>query len=154
ALIDQPLAVWQKLRPGLPDPALGLLGHTPDPTYHEHVAGALLISWSATESRPLDRPPEGTAGSMMESDTEPCSHVLQSLVGEQMLGAPNPSCTLCYTESQSSPSQSLYTDGAEGCEVDTDATAADAKEVEVVLLLRALHMRDRQLSAPSGRISF
>ncbi|MCI96970.1 hypothetical protein A2U01_0118270, partial [Trifolium medium] len=63
----------------------------------------------------------------------------------------------CYTETRPSPSRSQYTDGVGGCEVEPDA-AADAEEVEVVvrllpmLLLRALHMQDQQLSAPSGRI--
>ncbi|MCI65613.1 hypothetical protein A2U01_0086871, partial [Trifolium medium] len=52
----------------------------------------------------------------------------------------------CYTDARPSPSQSRYIDGAGGCEVEPDAAADDADEVEVVVLLlpvlpHVLHMQ-------------
>ncbi|MCI42530.1 hypothetical protein A2U01_0063767 [Trifolium medium] len=97
----------------------------------------------------------------MGVESWPCSPALQPSMVEKTMAALYPSARPCYTDARPSPSQSRYTDGARGCEVEPDAAADDAEEVEVVVLLlllpvlpHVLHMQALLLSVPSGRISF
>ncbi|MCI68530.1 hypothetical protein A2U01_0089791, partial [Trifolium medium] len=77
----------------------------------------------------------GTVGSRMGQESWLCNPKLQPSVVEKTVAAPYSSSMPCYTDTRPSPSQSLYIDSVGGCEVEPDAAADDAEEVEVVVVV-------------------
>ncbi|MCI34826.1 hypothetical protein A2U01_0056047, partial [Trifolium medium] len=89
--------------------AVGDVPDSPDSKHPEHGSGAPAVSWSVSKNAPSGQSDGGTAGSMKESESEPCNPVWQPSVGAKSVVVPSPSCSAAHRESQPSPAQNLNT---------------------------------------------